>query len=368
MIRNAINQIINDLDFDSTSYGECLQPNPDYESITFSKDKFHEFSGKQNQRKIAFIDGGTQKIFQTPTLSILLNRVYYNVYKGTERIKKLNYSNDFFSVTTAKIIKNQPKYKTRIYPITSNKTNFFPGNKDVIEFEPRSEIKENDETILDIDRVTPIARRFGEWATSSIALQELDYGDVIVMDGTLKSSFPSESSYTGNLFSKSWSKGVIYCGLAKSSGLLTDKGYPLLSSIKKLSNQNKIRSPWYYHPIAISKSPTHAAELLIVNLSPFSKRVFRLDIQSKSFSGLSTQHINEIMLQLYYNSSDVSFPGYPYGLIDADLNARVKYNEIEKYQTHFSIEMSKQDYWDDFLDDIQVLDAHGVLNFLSKGN
>ena len=369
MIDGAIKQIINDLKFETTSsYGERLQPNPDYDSIPFTKDNFYEFNGNPNQRKIAFIDGGTQKLFQTPTLSILLNRVYYNVYKGVERIKKLNYSFDFFSVTTAKLINNNPLYRTKLYPITSDKITFFPNNSDVIEFEPRSEMKENDETILDIDRVSPIARRFGEWAISSHVLQELNEGDLIVMDGTLKSSFPSESSYTGSLFSKSQSKGVIYCGLAKSSGLLTDRGYPLLSTLKKLSIQSDIKPPWYYHPVARSKSPTHAADLLIVKLSKYSKRIFRLDIQSKSFKNLSIKELHEIMSQLSYNSSDVSFPGYPYGLIDADLNARVKYNEIEKYQTHLSMEMSKKEYWQDFLDDIQSIDAHGILNFLSRGN
>jgi hypothetical protein len=69
------------------------------------------------------------------------------------------------------------------------------------------------------------------------------------------------------------------------------------------------------------------------------------------------------MSQLSANSSDLSFPGYPYGLIDADLNARVKYNEIEKYRTYLSSEMSRKDCWQTFLDELQSVDAHETLDF-----
>ena len=369
MLSQTVKRLIDDLNFNTSfSYGDRLLPNPDYESIPFTKENFHTFKLSTNQRKIAFIDGGTQKIFETPTLSILLNRVYYNVYKGTERIKKFNCNIDFFSVTTGELVNNIPNYKTKLYAINSENIAFFPNNSDEFKFKPRSETKENDETVLDIDRVTPIARRFGEWAISAQILEELDDGDIIVMDGTLKSSFQTESAYTGNLFSKSKSKGITYCGLAKSSGLLTDKGYPLLSNIKRISIQNGIKGPWYYYPIARSKSPAHAVDLLAVKLSESSKRIFRLDIQSESFKNLKLQDLQEMMSQLSYNSSDVAFPGYPYGLIDADLNARVRYNEIEKYRTHLSSEMAKKEYWQIFLDEIQLTDAHDVLNFLSRGN
>ena len=74
--------------------------------------------------------------------------------------------------------------------------------------------------------------------------------------------------------------------------------------------------------------------------------------------------INEILNQLCVNSCDVSFPGYPYGLIDADDNARVRGEDVQMYKILLLSEVSKLGSWPKFSRQIQSTDAHDVLNTL----
>jgi hypothetical protein len=92
--------------------------------------------------------------------------------------------------------------------------------------------------------------------------------------------------------------------------------------------------------------------------------VFRYEISNEQVKRMSESELNEVIYCLVANSIDISFPGYPYGLIDADDNARVRNNETEMYKMMILSEISKLGSWGKFVRHIRSSDSHDILNHL----
>ena len=60
------------------------------------------------------------------------------------------------------------------------------------------------------------------------------------------------------------------------------------------------------------------------------------------------------------NCNDSVFIGYPYGLIEADKNARVSNNEKNMLLTLFSAKFGKD--WEKIKESLSNLDAHEILD------
>jgi hypothetical protein len=210
--------------------------------------------------------------------------------------------------------------------------------------------------------VATVARRFAEWEFAKhVIMKELGRGDVLVMDGTLRTAFPNESKYARAAYTEAYAKGIIYTGLSKTSQMFTTTGLSLLGALRKMAIDNKIGPVWYYYPIAESISPEHEAAIFVVKLNDQSPRIFRYEIQGGQAKALTATEINEIFSQLSANSSSLEFPGYPYGLVDADDNARVRREEVDSYQVMLLSEISKLGVSSKFMRHMQSIDAHDVL-------
>jgi hypothetical protein len=78
---------------------------------------------------------------------------------------------------------------------------------------------------------------------------------------------------------------------------------------------------------------------------------------------LKENEINEIFSQISKNSRDLTFPGYPYGLIDADRFARISEEEAKGYKVMFLSQIAKNNKADSFAS-VHAIDAHDILNEL----
>lgn len=372
MIFETVKRLAKELDsvLVSTALGQPCFLSKDYTSYPFDKKNFHKIEPRTNQRRIAFVDGGNQVIVDTPAVSIHLNRVYFNIFEGQKRsiINDSNQRIEFFSVTSRVPGNDYQHYKTAIYPVNDGFESVLP-DEGLLEFKTHSETTVSNMPVLDIPHVSSIARRFAEWSVSRHIVNELlEEGDILVMDGTLKSSFPNESEYSNKCYKLADSKGITYTGLAKSSRLFTTTGLSLIGAVLELASTIPLDGMWYYHPFAESSSPVHAAKLFITKLHSESNRIFRYDIQTEQARRLAESDLAEIMSQLSANSADPSFLGYPYGLIDADDNARVKDEEVLPYRMMVLSEISKMGCWQRFQREMQAIDAHKVINLLKAVN
>lgn len=361
--RKLINRLIPEVT--NRKIGDPHIQGEDIEVFSSKKENFRLINKIESPRDIGFVDGGNLELIGAPNFSIQLNRTYSAKWHNDKRI--LNKRLEFFSATySTLLVDNQIYYKT-IFELDTNQTEL----RKLLPKEDDLSFSANDRTIMsgnqiaDISRVSSIGRRFAEWMNASDLVNVLEENDILMIDGTLQTNFTNESTYLANLRKKARNKGVILCGLSKTSSLQTTTGLSLLGSIDRLAEENNIKREWYY-PFAVSRSTDHDVMIFIIKLSRNSDRIFRFEVDRKTFEELKDLQINEIFSTIMKNSNDLSFIGYPYGLIDADNMARVSYDESDEYKGIITSILSQSGASKEFLRHIQAKDAHDILNMILK--
>lgn len=324
----------------------------------------------ESDRRLAFLDGGNQELIGAPNFSVQLNRAYFNMFARARMMQPKSLPNkiEFISVTHTDFGKGGICYHTSVFPANEKCAEFLPDPSD-LSFNSADRRIMVGNARADIRRVASITRRFAEWQCAKQVLEnELGPRDILVMDGTLWTGFPNESKYARAVYTTANKKGVLCTGLSKTSRLLTTTGLSLSGAVRRLAMDNEVGPMWYYYPIADSLSTDHQAAIFLLKLSDQSQRIFRYEIHSGQARALNPEDLNEIFSELSINASDLSFPGYPYGLIDADDNARVRFEELETYRVLLLSEISKLGSAAKFLRHMQSTDAHDILNSLREAS
>lgn len=370
MMLEAIKKLVEKLDSEikDQDLGNPFFSKPEYETFPLEEKHFKPITEVESTRKLAFVDGGNLEILGAPNFSVQVNRVYYNVFDGKVRLhpKTLPPRVEFFSVTFASFKGGEIYYDTSLFPVREEFSGHLPLESD-LSFSSFDRTVMNGMLRADISRVASIARRFAEWEyAKSVINYELERGDVLVMDGTLQTAFTNESKYSSSAYKAAMKKGVIFTGLSKTSHLFTDTGLSLIGAVQKLSEDSNIPYKTWYYPIAEVMRHDHEASIYVVKLHSQAQRVFRYEIYKKQADKLNAKEIKETLARMALNSRDISFPGYPYGLIDADHRARVRVDEAEGYRVKLFSEISKKEgRWAKFARHVLAADAHSLLNVLA---
>jgi hypothetical protein len=341
------------------------------ELLSFDPENFKKPINAEFNVQVAFIDGGNQEILGAPNFSVQINRIYFNIFKGQTRIlqKSMPSKIEFYSATLSCFKHDEIFYDTGIFPLNDEFINLIPRERHL-------SFSSVDRTVTvgtqraDIERVASIARRFAEWEFAKHVIEnELMEGDVVVHDGALQTSLTNEQIYTRRAFETAMKKNVIFTGLSKTSALLTTTGLSLLGAIQKLADDYNVKGPWYF-PIAkisfrlLKLHLQHNAFVYIMKLHENASHVFRFEIFGDQAKKMSEEDLSKTISVLVENSKDIAFPGYPYGLIDADRFARVGENEVERYQTLLLSEISRMGVWKKISRHICSGDAHSILDML----
>ncbi len=310
-------------------------------------------------RRTAFVDGGNGMLAEAPDYLIVLNRVYYSVFRGAEKLRPRGCGNiadrdgdgqtrqsaTFLSCVlphagdaaargavgtngddySANILEPLT-FDTRIYPYGQEPAGCIPDNDDLLSI--------SDGKTTALDGSTPLAslaRRLAEIRLATrIASDELGPGDILVMDGSLQTSLDVERQYADRLYGAAVKRGVIVCGLAKTTRLLTEAGEPLLARASEIAAKTG-HDRWYV-PVAEGMFGDGLTSMLAAKLHPRSRFVFRIDVLCKQFRDMDDGQRNAVFWSLAANSGDVAALGYPYGLIDADKHAQVRKKEAAMYR------------------------------------
>lgn len=333
-------------------------------TFPLTRNGFLGISEKDSKRKLVFVDGGNHEVLGAPNFSIQLNRVYSCAWNGKKRLEWKLPRVEFFSSTFSCFRNNEIHYESSVIASDGESLDFLPDSQD-LSFSSLDRSLMNGNQRADIERVGSVARRFAEWRLALKAVVGLSPGDVLVMDGTLQSNFTNEGKYAKALVAAANARGIVLIGLSKTSTLFTTSGLSLLGAVNKLAEQSKVQGDWYY-PVAESRNVDHDVVISVARLNPVADRVFRVELQRDEYEKLGRSGAEEIFSLLCQNSCDPTFPGYPYGLIDADRFARVSYDEIEYYRSLIISHISKMGHGSKFLSHIHSGDAHDLLNLLVK--
>lgn len=311
-----------------------------YDTYPLSKDNIQGFDLKDSERKVCSIDGGNNTIFRSPSDSVHLLRIYFNLFKTKNRV-------DNFSPFTGFLLSRLEgeKIKVDLHPIKNDDLPFKSTRFEI----DRDEV-ENGKT----SNASHTIRKYLEWDALKYAVEEhLDEGDIVIRDGVLQISEEKEKKYAKRAYQTVEENKVNLVGLSKTSSLLTTKGYPLIAAVSSLARESD-KNRWYYHPITENSNPDHKGDIHIVKYHPSSNYAFRTEF----YRGQDTP-VKDILGTLSAQACDPTFLGYPYCLVDADKKARVTDEEIEYLRNMGKDKMKKT-----VKDKINTLNAHDRLSEL----
>ena len=345
MVEHPVKNLIGELGKQLTQrdHSDTMLPIGEMTTFSITPDKFKEIQDTENLKKIAFIDGGDGSLEESPNFLITINRVYFSMFQGKKRISPKNLKSrlEFFSSVISTVTneggKKKISYETKLYSYDQKERMCLPDELDLVS-------KTESTTILESSRLTSLARRFAEWKLAiQVVKEELQEGDMIVLDGSLQTNFKNETKYARELYSEAMKKGVIVCGLAKTSRLITESGDPLLARIQEIS-ESVSYGKWFVE-IAESASADDRGFLLGAKFHPNSRHVFRFEILREQFKQMSEDEKNQVLASLAANSQDLAMLGYPYGSIDVDRFAQVRVNELDMYRGMMMAEMMRHPEW-----------------------
>jgi hypothetical protein len=345
------------------SLGDPQFGDPRYFPKKLALNNFTEILPVEGDQRVCFVDGGNTEILNTPGFVVHLTRVGYCIYRDTVKVHEdtVPSSIDFFTLAFAEQKGREIYYSIEVIPTSEKFQHLLPDAQDML-------FDSFDRTLMDgqhrapLTKVANMSREFIEWKLAEeLCRSVLDEGDLLIRDGSLQTSVTGESKYANKAYEAALRKKVLFSGLAKTSSLFTDSGMPLFSAVSLMANRNELNNKrWYYQPIVDIKAPDHKAVMLAVKLHPRSKHVFRFEILNSQAEEM--QDFNTVVGLLAKNASDLTFPGYPYGLIEADRLARVRDEEVEPFRIQLLSALSRLGSWRELEAFIHATDAHNVID------
>ena len=339
------------------------------ETFEIQEDKIFEIPQCKDVRNIGFVDGGSGPILRSADFNISLNRVAGVLFTSNEwtKPKKTPIKIEFYSATVLDLLEdNKLAYITRFFPIEPEFSKYLP--QDVLKFPINDpSIRERGFSLPHIDVFGGVAMRFAEWTyATKFVLNELDEGSIFIRDGSLQTGYTGETEIAEDLYHTAIKKGVVVTGLSKTCRLFTQNGNSLNSLINYIGNKKYPVNSWYYHPIYKITKAQEKADLYFVKLHKNSLYSFRFDILLDQAKRMSEDQCEIVISNLANNSDDLSYPGYPYGLIKADQLAAVTFKELEPQKIQLISEFNQDNYNNFILPRLRSVNAHDLLNIIRK--
>lgn len=338
-----------------------------YQTFPFHKENFHQIENKQSSKKICCIDGGNQELFPAPEYSIQLNRIYFNILKNKKSYKlksSIPRKIEFLSLTSLNRKHQNTFFETQLALENNKLKKYLPLPEDLHVNAFETDFRLGNKALM--EKMSSMPRRFTEWTIAEhIINSELDDGDIIIKDGSLQTSHVNENKYVEKVFQKAIKKGVIFTGLSKTCRLTTNTGFSLIASIEKFAQDNELGfDQWCYFPVARSKAKEHKAVIMLVKLNKNANTPFRFEILKDQTDNMSKKEIINIISTIADYSRDITIPGYPYGLFDAHVWARVRNEDLINYKIILESELARNDSLEPFNTRIKAVSMHDKLDEL----
>jgi hypothetical protein len=191
------------------------------------------------------------------------------------------------------------------------------------------------------------------------AIDSLNQGDLLLLDGSLRAGDESEHSFLIQLLDQASKKGIDIVAVSKASALLWKGGASMTGVISKLGNQ-KFKDKCWSVKIGSDypqKPEMRIKDLYIAKLNPYSRQAFRIDLSVRN-----RRKAGEIFKDLGFLSSDPFFTGYPYPLAAVHQAVRLSEDELLGLRTHlWQIAVKagiSEDEWE-----LLFEDYHDTLNY-----
>jgi len=338
-------------------------------SFDISENRIFEIPKPHKIRKLGFVDGGTASLLNAADFNISLNRIAGVIFEKS-KFKPSNQTPNVIEFYSATILESgsdgKMAYITKLFPREESFRIHLPQSDIIIPLN-EARMMYGIRFMPNIQSFGATAMRFAEWSYAKKFIEnELDKGDIFIRDGSLQTGFTDEINLVKELYSEAKKKGVYITGLSKSCRLITKDGDALMPLIELIGNSKYPEKKWYFHPIYQITKADNLADVYFVKLHEKGRSPFRFDIYLEQSKNLSQDDKENIISNIALNSNDLSFPGYPYGLIKVDLLSRVGVKEIDPQKIQILSEFDSEIYNKFIIPRIRAVDAHDILNSIRK--
>ncbi len=259
-------------------------------SITFknsiTKDSFHTYEPSEDKFKVGTVDGGSQRVLNGGSFIVGAYRAGALVFLGEQ------------------LVSNTPPPTVKIQSISfSNRKELYSESFQNLIGEPPNDYPR--ELMLVLQRL----RAFEEWSVAQQLIDQLDCGDIILVDGSLKASINKQDILFQRIMERALKKGIHFVGISKRSTLRFNHA-PLMRFIKQRGEQLFGKKQIWFCEIPDEKGHSQLfGNRYIVKFHPKAAFVFRTDINR-----LDEVEPAVIFGKIAQYCSDATYLGYPYPL------------------------------------------------------
>lgn len=301
--------------------------------ITISDSDFRPIPHTDRPAAAAYVDGGNAIVCRTPTYVASVNRVYSCAFRGRDRLDRPAPPRVQFLTLMRNVPKNGAvKYEFETFSKGAEHAKYVPDAESIAA--AAEAVKDGKE-----HRLHAIARGLAEWRMSAAVSGDLGDGDMVVVDGALFAWRGMEEVFMQEAVSVARERGVVMCGLSKTTGLLMDSGRSLADHVMERCPEGA----WYI-PLGDvwEDGDPDVPGSFVVKLHPDAKYAYRLDIDADALMRLGPKGTERLIASLAANSGDMHILGYPYGLVDADRFAQVRNDEASRYRDYLRSMISQR--------------------------
>lgn len=354
MLQRAAKEIADNFRLPTDLGMPVFRPREHYETSPLLRENYHSIT--ETTGSIAFLDGGNLEVLSSPNYSVHFIRLYFSIFDDGIKRQKTKIPNRIeFFVAVESVFEKEVLFKTRLFPLHEEHKNFLPDPKDLV-FSSIDETLQIGKERVNVSTIGGVSRSFAEWNLASHLLKE-EKIDLFVRDGTLHPAYTNEDTYAIKAQEAAIDSNTIFAGVAKTCRLFTTTGYSLIAAVSKLARNSNINDSWYFDNFVVSNNPSHKADINIAKLHDSAKFILRVELLKDQ-----AQEKERAFALLASNSRDLSFPGYPYGLVDADKHAGVSQEELEPLKYLLLSEFAKNNKLQDMQDGSMAVTAHDWLD------
>lgn len=290
--------------------------------VPISDCELHEIPATDNPRTVAYVDGGSSILLDTPAYSVTLNRLFCSVLRGKDILGSPSVPSLQFCSLLRRV---RGGLAFRLFPY-GDRPEVLPDVGMLDRAAAGSPPDGGGE-----GRLLSLPRVLGEWKTAGAAARRLSPGDCLVMDGSLAAGEHALPEPARSVMEEARAGDVVLCGLSKTTNLCMDSGWPLLDYLRDRYSDRR-RAPWY---VDIGKPPARprAGDIhtMVVMLHGATRWLYRLDMDAVTRSRIGYEGVGRALSSMAAHSMDPYLPGYPYGLSYADRYAQVRRDEARVY-------------------------------------
>jgi hypothetical protein len=338
-IREALDQ--------EPSYIEIESGDEEKEPLLLDKDlnelSFNLIQEKEPKGRVAAVDGGSATVVKGRSFLIGVHRAGVVVYQQGRRIEQRIIPLKLEIISKANL---SEMYHSAFLELTGEEPSEAPG----------------------LDKMLDRLRLFSEWRLAQELLEELESGDMLLIDGSLKASIAPPYNFLLQFTQKARDKGIHLVGVTKTSTLYWGDKAPLIPAVMKRGERFHPKAKWFCqlsdrmkHDIKVADqlhdiTSSYFGKIFVAKLKASSDYGFRIDVNR-----FDPVDANLIFSYLSHLSGDPAFLGYPYPLAAVHNIARITFSEIEdiryKLQSKaFEMGISTSDW------DLLFTDFHEILN------